>query len=136
MQPFEISHIVAVNIVQQVKIEIPRLRAPHGGLEDVADIFGRCIRPDRQFGRQLIGFARVAINQSFLDRQFGSPVAIDIGGVKIGEAGGHKGVDHLLDLRDVNRFVRELRQTHQAEPELRDLFPKILFLHIILLFPR
>ena len=79
-------------------------------------------RPGKAFRGDGVGLARVARDERFPESLLGCAVVVDERGVEVVPAAGQVGIDHLLDVLDVDcgGILRVgLRQAHAAEAELR-----------------
>ena len=61
--------------------------------------------------------AGVAAGERLADGGLALALQVDVGGVKVVEAGGQEGVHHLAELRDIDLAVLQSRQPHAAKAE-------------------
>ena len=113
---------LSTHVVQQVEIDVvgsqPLKRRGQIRLRRL--LVGTC--PGKTFRGDGVGLARVARDERFPEGLLGCAVVVDERGIEVVPAAGQVGIDHLLDMLDIDCggvFRVGLRQAHAAEAELR-----------------
>ena len=110
-----------LDAVKQVVVEVASAGLLELLVKDLVAILKAIEEAVMELGGQRKALARIAIDEGLLGNALACKAVVHPGGIKVGEALGHKQVDHLLDLLNVDRRTVGgvgLRQTHEAKAEL------------------
>ena len=125
---------LGLETVEEVVVEVPSPCALKAGIKllfRAGFIVG--LIPGVQLRAQRIALPWMTLHKRFPGSRFRPTVVINIRRIKIGAASRKETIYHLAGLRNVNAAIRVLGQTHQAEAELKDIFPEVVRHNEILL---
>ena len=117
----ELGRTLAAHVVVQEVVHVIGTKALERNVKALLGslLIGHC--PRQAFGGNGERLARIACDERLAERHLGLALVIDERSVEVGIAGFHEGIDHLLELGDVDAldvvFV-EKREPHAAETHL------------------
>ena len=108
--------VLLVDAVQQVKVEVLHLQGPELTLEDLLRLLQGMDERQRQLGGQVEALARIPLERA-ADEFFAGPVVVEIGRVKVIDAGPVRGIEHRHRARFVDCSLRRGRKAHAAKAQ-------------------